>query len=91
MTHLALCRIELSNGDSANALPCPYCAAAADLSLRVDYDGRSGVPVLIGHAVLCETCGASGPYHEDEEGALAAWNTRYFYQDSPDAPAALSD
>lgn len=76
MTYLALCPITLSSGLTLNALPCPFCAAAADLSLLKN----------VAHArywfVACMTCKAVGPIHEDEEGAVTVWNSRFFYQDS---------
>ena len=84
MTYLALCRIELSNGQTENALPCPFCAAAADLQMQPVGD--------TGYRIECATCGAIGPTSDDDDmEALVAWNTRYFYQDSDDAPAALPD
>ena len=89
MTYLALCPIELSSGATENALPCPFCAAAADLELRPD--GQ------LGSKVVCPTCGAVGPLadgdgmNENETAAVRSWNTRYFYQDSDDAPATLPD
>ena len=89
MTYLALCPIKLSSGVTENALPCPFCAAAADLELRPD--GQ------LGSKVVCRTCGAVGPLADDggmadnETAAVRSWNTRYFYQDSDDAPATLPD
>lgn len=89
MTYLALCRIQLSDGRTENALPCPFCAAAADLELCPD--GHTG------SKIVCRTCGAVGPLADgggmadNEFAALVAWNTRYFYQDSDDVPATLPD
>lgn len=85
MTYFALCRIQLSNGEAENALPCPFCAAAADLALLRDV--KDALYCFVG----CMTCKATGPIHLDELGAVTAWNTRYFYQDSDDAPATLPD
>ena len=85
MTYLALCEIELESGEAVNALPCPFCAAAADLAVLRNVKDATYC------FVACSTCKAVGPIHEDEMGAVTAWNTRYFYQDSGDAPATLPD
>ena len=89
--YLALCPIELETGETVNALPCPFCAAAADLEMFLtttitDIDGTEEIETV--WAVLCGTCQAQGPVG-NEEDAVTAWNTRYFYQDDPDAPASL--
>ena len=82
MTYTALCPIRMDSGKTENALPCPFCAAAADLQMQ---------PVgHVGYRVECATCGVRGPTSDDGDmAALVAWNTRYFYQDSDDAPATL--
>lgn len=93
MTYLALCKIELESGEAVNALPCPFCAAAVDLNtmLHTTITNNGGATELeeidTGWSVYCETCHSEGPFHPREDEAVTAWNTRYFYQDSNDAPA----
>jgi len=92
MTYLALCRIETEPGQWENALPCPYCAAAADLHIVRHFEpDETGEAIEVGQRVHCDTCGAAGPFEDDGLAAVTAWNTRYLYQDSDDAPATLPD
>lgn len=86
--------IELESGEVINALPCPFCAAV-DLSITVhtlvtNNDGTTGIEeVETGYSVVCLTCQAEGPVNGNEAQAVTDWNTRYFYQDSDDAPWQL--
>ena len=49
--------------------PCPFCGSD-------DVSSRFSVANI--HAVFCEACGAVVSFvdAEDEDGAIAAWNTR---------------
>ena len=59
-------------------LPCPFCGCG--LARTVMDTGFSGVELMgagTDHPyVWCGTCGASGSFEEDDNKAIAAWNTR---------------
>ena len=46
---------------------CPFCAAETEIHI-VEYEqGR--------WAVVCDTCGATGPMADHEDGALERWSS----------------
>ena len=55
-------------------LPCPFCG------------GTLVHPSSGGECIVCETCGAEGPYRDKDAVAITAWNTRAAPAPAP-APA----
>lgn len=63
--------IAYHNDPTVDALePCRFCGSDQVMLCFVTGFTRSG------HFVNCDSCNAAGPLHEDEDAAVAAWNTR---------------
>lgn len=54
-------------------LPCPFCAAPAELFVREFTDAEASYGNA---AVDCSKCGVGFGLRRDEAEAIAAWNTR---------------
>lgn len=59
-----------STDKSSEILPCPLCGSEAELMVdELDMSCTSGT-------VMCMSCYATGPQHDDYRKAVEAWNTR---------------
>ena len=57
-------------------LPCPFKHETKPDETLTDEREVILVPWLEEYAVVCTWCGAMGPYHNNEEEAVEAWNSQ---------------
>lgn len=55
---------------TTDVVPCPFCAE------EMPYLVPKTILGMKYWSMLCGTCGAYGPYHEDPEEAVRMWNQR---------------
>ncbi len=48
--------------------PCPFCGSEKELSISEHKSIKY---------ILCNNCGANGPFETDKKTALEIWNERY--------------